>query len=60
MASFCWDCGKPLKDKDAMEITDPIGNVHRIHIACAGDALLSFRASDYEEYDDEPDYYEPF
>lgn len=37
---FCWHCGKKLLPAFA-EVTDPIGNVHRVHKACQKDAEQS-------------------
>jgi hypothetical protein len=57
MQSFCWHCGKELirpslnKDPFFTEITDPIGNIHKVHKGCADEAVLSFRASDYPDYE---------
>lgn len=46
--SFCWHCGGKLKLPYFAEITDPIGNTHKIHKVCIDGAKNSFRAMPYE------------
>jgi hypothetical protein len=46
--TFCWHCGKKLKLPYFSEITDPIGNTHKVHKVCKNDAKESFRAMDRE------------
>ena len=46
--TFCWHCGKKLKLPYYSEITDPIGNVHKVHKVCMDSAKDGFRASNRE------------
>lgn len=46
--TFCWYCGKKLKLPYYSEITDPIGNIHKVHKVCIDSAKDSFRASNRE------------
>jgi hypothetical protein len=47
--SFCWHCGKKLKLPYFAEVTDPIGNAHKVHKVCVNDAKDAMRAMPHDE-----------
>jgi hypothetical protein len=37
--TFCWWCGKKLKLPYHSSISDPIGNVHKVHVKCKAEVI---------------------
>lgn len=46
--SFCWQCGRRFARSVSVPVTDPVGNVHRVHKICEAGALEALRTMPYQ------------